>query len=192
MSFTPPLRSLNHAHFICAAVNLHRNSSGLNVNNFGKEKGSSRDAVQHTVELLQTVSEAAFAPRLSEALQSQRPYGRFCVPTLFSFNYFIFTTDINYISQVGYVFMEFKKGFVLREVAGQTMVVATGEASKDFHGMIRLNETGKLVWQGIADGKTAEEIAEDMTGIFSVDRDRALADVTALITKMKAAGILLA
>ena len=88
--------------------------------------------------------------------------------------------------------MEFKKGFVLREVAGQTMVVATGEASKDFHGMIRLNETGKLVWQGIADGKTAEEIAEDMTGIFSVDRDRALADVTALIAKMKAAGILLA
>ena len=32
--------------------------------------------------------------------------------------------------------MRIKKGFVLREVAGQIMVIATGEASKDFHGMI--------------------------------------------------------
>lgn len=87
--------------------------------------------------------------------------------------------------------MKLKNGFVLREVAGQIMVVATGEASKDFHGMIRLNETGKLVWEGIAEGKTADEIAEGMTKIFSVDRERALADVKALIAKMEAAGILL-
>ena len=32
--------------------------------------------------------------------------------------------------------MRIKNGFVLREVAGQNMVIATGEASKDFHGMI--------------------------------------------------------
>ncbi len=87
--------------------------------------------------------------------------------------------------------MKLKNGFVLREVAGQTMVVATGEASKDFHGMIRLNETGKLVWQGVAEGKTADEIAEGMTKIFAVDRGQALADVRALISKMQAAGILL-
>ena len=31
--------------------------------------------------------------------------------------------------------MRIKNGFVLREVAGQIMVIATGEASKDFHGM---------------------------------------------------------
>lgn len=87
--------------------------------------------------------------------------------------------------------MKLKNGFVLREVAGQFMVVATGEASKDFHGMIRLNETGKLIWEGIAEGKTADEIADSMTKTFSVDRDRALADVKSLVAKMEAAGILL-
>lgn len=87
--------------------------------------------------------------------------------------------------------MKLKNGFVLREVAGQIMVVATGEASKDFRGMIRLNETGKLVWEGIAEGKTADEIADSVTKIFAVDRERALADVKSLIADMEAAGILL-
>ena len=40
--------------------------------------------------------------------------------------------------------MRIKEGFVLREVAGQAMVIATGEASKEFHGMVKLNESGKV------------------------------------------------
>ena len=37
-----------------------------------------------------------------------------------------------------------KDGFVLRDVAGQTVVIATGEASRDFHGMVKLNGTGRV------------------------------------------------
>ena len=37
-----------------------------------------------------------------------------------------------------------KDGFVLRDVAGQTVVIATGEASRDFHGMVKLNGKGFL------------------------------------------------
>ena len=35
--------------------------------------------------------------------------------------------------------MKLKPGFVLREVAGQALVIATGELSKQFKGMIKLN-----------------------------------------------------
>ena len=42
--------------------------------------------------------------------------------------------------------MRIKDGFVLREIAGQIMVIATGEASKNFHGMIKLNETGRDIF----------------------------------------------
>ena len=38
--------------------------------------------------------------------------------------------------------MKIKDGFVLRDIAGDTVVIATGEISKTFHGMIRLNSTG--------------------------------------------------
>lgn len=53
--------------------------------------------------------------------------------------------------------MKIKDGFVLREVAGQAVVIAVGEASKEFHGMINLNATGKLVWQGIEQGLKLRE-----------------------------------
>ena len=46
--------------------------------------------------------------------------------------------------------MKIKEGYVLREVAGQAVVIAVGEASKTFHGMINLNETGRRLpenWQ---------------------------------------------
>ena len=45
--------------------------------------------------------------------------------------------------------MRVKQGFVMREVAGVGVVIATGEASKAFHGMIKLNDTGQLIWRGL-------------------------------------------
>ena len=36
--------------------------------------------------------------------------------------------------------MKVKNGFILRKVGKQFVVAATGEASKNFNGMIRLNE----------------------------------------------------
>lgn len=86
--------------------------------------------------------------------------------------------------------MKIKEGFVCREVAGQTLVIATGKASKKFNGMIKLNETGKLIWQGVADGLTAEEIAHRLTEMYSVDAEKALSDVTDMIDKMEKAGFL--
>ena len=43
--------------------------------------------------------------------------------------------------------MKIKKGFVLRDVAGRSVVVATGAAAKRFRGMVMLNETGKEIGQ---------------------------------------------
>ena len=42
--------------------------------------------------------------------------------------------------------MKIKNGFVVREIAGECVVVALGEASKVFNGIIKLNETGKIIW----------------------------------------------
>lgn len=86
--------------------------------------------------------------------------------------------------------MRIKKGFVLREVAGQAMVIATGEASKDFHGMIKLNSTGKLVWQGLTSGQSVQEIADTLVNTYGVEHETALADVEALVGQMRDAGFL--
>lgn len=46
--------------------------------------------------------------------------------------------------------MKIKNGFILRNVSDAYVVVAVGEAAKDFNGMITLNETGAFYgkrWQ---------------------------------------------
>ena len=42
--------------------------------------------------------------------------------------------------------MKIKENYVMREVAGQAIVIAIGEESERFKGMINLNRTGRDVW----------------------------------------------
>lgn len=86
--------------------------------------------------------------------------------------------------------MRIKEGFVLREVAGQAVVIATGEASKGFHGMIRLNETGRVIWEGLAAGKSNEEIAADLVSAYEVGDEKATADVAAFVKQAAEEGFL--
>ena len=86
--------------------------------------------------------------------------------------------------------MKIKNGFVLREVAGKAVVIAVGEASKSFHGMINLNGTGRDIWQGISDGKSVEEIATKLTKDYEVDFEKAKPDTEKMIGTMREAGIL--
>lgn len=86
--------------------------------------------------------------------------------------------------------MRVKEGFVLREVAGQAVVIATGEASRDFHGLIRLNETGCRIWRGLEAGLEREAIAESLAAEFDVSPADALADVDSLVARMEAEGLL--
>lgn len=86
--------------------------------------------------------------------------------------------------------MKIKNGFVLREVAGKAVVIAVGEASKSFHGMINLNGTGRDIWQGISDRKSVEEIATKLTKDYEVDFEKAKQDTEKMIGTMREAGIL--
>ncbi len=86
--------------------------------------------------------------------------------------------------------MRTKKGFVLREVGGQTVVIATGEASENFHGMVKLNPVGKEIWKGVSVGLSEEEVAGRLTQIYKVDMDTAMADTKDFINQMKENGFL--
>ncbi len=86
--------------------------------------------------------------------------------------------------------MKIKQGFVMREVAGQHIAIATSEASKTFHGMVKINETGALIWEGIEQGKTADEIAGMLTETYDVSAEKAAADVAKFVSSMSEQGLL--
>lgn len=81
--------------------------------------------------------------------------------------------------------MKIKEGYVMRRMGDTAVVVAVGEASKNFHGMIKLNKTAADIWSYLADGKTAREAALLLTEKYDVDVDTAQKSVDALIAQMR-------
>ena len=73
--------------------------------------------------------------------------------------------------------MKIKKGFVLRVVGGENVVVPVGEMSKTFHGMINLNATGAFMWKFFSEERTLEEGVAALLAEYDVDEERARADV---------------
>lgn len=86
--------------------------------------------------------------------------------------------------------MKIRSGFILREVLGSPMVVATGDAARNFHGMIKLNETGGFIWRCLQDGLTEPQIVEKLTEAYDVPQEKAAADVAALLRQMADHGFL--
>lgn len=73
--------------------------------------------------------------------------------------------------------MKIKKGFVLREVGGETVVVPVGKLSKEFHGMINLNETGAFLWRYFTEEHSVDEGVAALLGEYDVEETRAREDV---------------
>jgi len=73
--------------------------------------------------------------------------------------------------------MKIKKGFVLRVVGGENVVVPVGEMSKTFHGMINLNDTGAFMWKFFSSEHTLEEGVDALCAEYEVERERATSDV---------------
>ena len=81
--------------------------------------------------------------------------------------------------------MKIREGFILRDVAGQSFVVATGALSREYQGMITLNETGKFIWRCLEKEMTSEQIVESILAEFE-DADKAIVakDVEDFINKL--------
>jgi len=87
--------------------------------------------------------------------------------------------------------MKIKTGFVVKEIAGQCVVVALGSASKVFNGIIKLNDSAKFIWQCIEEGLEKDAIVDRMLDVYEgIDREIADRDCEAFINKLRSAGIL--
>ena len=84
--------------------------------------------------------------------------------------------------------MKIKKGFVLRVVGGENVVVPVGAMSKVFHGMINLNDTGAFMWKFFSEDHTLEEGVSALCAEYEVEEDRARNDVQKFMTTVQENG----
>ncbi len=86
--------------------------------------------------------------------------------------------------------MKIKEGFMLKEVGGKYVAVALGEASRDFNGIIRMNDTGKLLWETLSRGCTKEELSKTLASEYGIDEEQAKADTSDFLDKLRGAALL--
>ena len=86
--------------------------------------------------------------------------------------------------------MKIKSGFVIREIAGQSVVVALGEASKSFNGIIKLNETGRIIWDMLSVGAEKDAIVDKILSEYEIDRATVENDVENFTATLKENNIL--
>ena len=85
--------------------------------------------------------------------------------------------------------MKIKEGYVIRQVMGNYVVIATGEESRNFHGMVKLNETAANIWNYIAEGKSEDEIVAAMMNEYEVEEQQLRVDIKKTVEILVAQGL---
>jgi len=86
--------------------------------------------------------------------------------------------------------MKIKEGFIKRQVGERAVVVPIGEAAKNFHGMINLNEAGGQFWEFLQEDTTEEQVLEKILEIYEVEYEQAKKSLDVFLSKMREAGVL--
>ncbi len=81
--------------------------------------------------------------------------------------------------------MKIRKGFLLREVGGEPVVVTVGETEGGFRGMISLNSTGAFIWKCLEQDTTQEEVLEKIIDAYPVDRETAANDLQRVLSALR-------
>ena len=71
--------------------------------------------------------------------------------------------------------MRIKEDFIIKKLGPGYVVVTVGEASKEFNGVIRLNESGKFLWQSMLEGADSREKLIDAMVKYYDDLDEVTA-----------------
>ena len=83
------------------------------------------------------------------------------------------------------------KEFILREIAGEHILVPIGTAAANFNGLISMNEVGRFLFDLLAEERTPQELADCVCGEYDVPPETALQDVGDFLQQLREIGALL-
>ncbi len=85
--------------------------------------------------------------------------------------------------------MKIRDGYMLREVAGTAVVVPVG-ADNSFGGMLKLNGTGKFLWEHLMEETDKEKLLSALLAEYEITADVAAKDIDAFLAALAKLNIL--
>ncbi|MEG1579650.1 MAG: PqqD family protein [Bacteroidaceae bacterium] len=87
--------------------------------------------------------------------------------------------------------MKIKKGFELRNVCGEQVIVATGIENIDFSKIVSLNETAAYLWNAVIDKNfSATDLQKALCSEYDVTSEQAFSDASTIIEEWKQEGLI--
>ncbi len=80
--------------------------------------------------------------------------------------------------------MKVNQNFIAREIAGELVIIPTGEAASQSVGLITVNEVGVLIWKCLEREWDKTAILQTILNEFEIDEATAEADMNAFIDKL--------
>ena len=85
--------------------------------------------------------------------------------------------------------MKIKNGFIVREVAGSTVVVPL-DPTHTFGNMLKLNGTGKFLWEKLSVDVTLDELVSFLVAEYEIDTSIAKRDIERFLESLRTLGAL--
>ncbi len=80
--------------------------------------------------------------------------------------------------------MKIIKEFILRDIAGECVLVPTGATTQEFNGLITLTDTAKFIWENLEQVDSLEEMVDALLEEYEIDQKTAANDVTQFIVQL--------
>lgn len=86
--------------------------------------------------------------------------------------------------------MKLKYDFIVRQIAGEYILVPMGVAALEFSGMVTTNAVGALILEKLRQDTTPEQICQAICQEFEVDEATAREDMEQFLAVVEKAGLL--
>ena len=86
--------------------------------------------------------------------------------------------------------MRINKEFVLREIAGDYVIIPTGQTVLEFNGLITVNEVGVSLWNMLQNEVTEDDLVAGILNEYEVEEEVAREDIVEFIDTLVAGNIL--
>ena len=87
--------------------------------------------------------------------------------------------------------MKYNNSYVLKKLAGETILVYQSEEQVNFSKIITVNEIGEIIIQSLQEGKGKEEILNTILSTYEVEEEVASRDYDEFVAQLVKIGVVI-
>ena len=86
--------------------------------------------------------------------------------------------------------MQVSKDYLLRTIAGETILIPSGAAAQKFNGLVTVNAIGAFIWDVLQNPTDLDGLVARITEEYEVDAETARADAEDFLSELRRIGAL--